>query len=89
MKHVNVSIRGRVHGVWFRKTAKLEADNRSICGFVRNMDDGSVYLEAEGETEQIDGFLEWCKHGPENAQVSHTEITEGALKHFNDFKIIY
>ncbi len=89
MKHVNVSIQGKVQGVWFRKSAKQEADKRSIVGFVRNEPGGGVYLEAEGEPDMIDEYLQWCHTGPNNAKVSSVNVSEGPLKQFNDFKIIF
>lgn len=89
MKHVNVSIQGKVQGVWFRKSAKDEADNLSVTGFVRNEPNGGVYLEAEGESVSIDAFVEWCKKGPDNAEVQNIDVTEGPLKQFADFKIIF
>jgi len=48
-KHVNITVKGRVQGVGFRYSAMEAAEELGIKGFVRNMPDGSVYIEAEGE----------------------------------------
>jgi acylphosphatase len=48
---------GRVQGVGFRYTALHLAKNFAVAGTVRNCDDGSVELIAEGEADQVDGFL--------------------------------
>ncbi|MDG1850558.1 MAG: acylphosphatase, partial [Gammaproteobacteria bacterium] len=47
MKHINVTVSGRVQGVYFRATTKEVADTLGVTGFVKNQADGSVYLEAE------------------------------------------
>ncbi|MFZ0282623.1 MAG: acylphosphatase [Bacteroidales bacterium] len=59
-----IRITGKVQGVGFRWNAVMEARSLSITGFVKNMPDGSVYIEAEGLREQLTVFLEWCKKGP-------------------------
>ncbi|MGE8242520.1 MAG: acylphosphatase, partial [Sphingobacterium sp.] len=40
MKHLNISIRGKVQGVFFRLTAKAVADQVGVKGFVLNQKDG-------------------------------------------------
>lgn len=59
-----IRVRGRVQGVGFRWHAVKEARSLGITGLVKNMSDGSVYIEAEGRREQLMVFLEWCKKGP-------------------------
>jgi len=48
MKHLNITVKGVVQGVFFRASTKDQADQLGICGLVRNEQDGSVYVEAEG-----------------------------------------
>ena len=79
VKHLNIKIFGRVHGVFFRYTAKEKADELRIYGFARNEPDGTVYIEAEGEQEPLEKFLDWCKEGPEYAEVDKAEAGEGQL----------
>jgi len=59
-----IHVRGWVQGVGFRWSAVHEARDRGITGYVRNLSDGSVYIEAEGSREQLNSFIEWCKRGP-------------------------
>ena len=67
---------------------KEEADRLGICGIVRNELDGSVYVEAEGETEVLDEFVKWCHIGSEKSEVEEV-IVEEALPHkFNTFSIV-
>lgn len=85
IEHLNVKIYGKVQGVFFRTSAREEAEKLDISGFVRNEPDGSLYIEAEGEKEKLDKFLKWCKDGPEAAQVEKIEVTKGPIKNFSEF----
>ena len=69
MQHVKIRVTGRVQGVYFRDTARREAENYGIAGFARNDADGSVYIEAEGSDEAIQKFLDWCHQGSRDAVV--------------------
>lgn len=48
---------GRVQGVFFRATSAEIARDRPLTGFVRNLDDGSVEMEVQGESGEVDSFL--------------------------------
>lgn len=84
-KHFNITVAGRVQGVFFRASTKTSADHLNIKGFVKNQSDGSVYIEAE--EKYLEKFIEWCKQGPKAARVDTCEITDGSLKGFTDFLI--
>lgn len=84
-KHINITIYGKVQGVFFRVTAKEKADTLGIKVSARNEPDGSVYIEAEGEKEKIDEFVKWCHQGPSLAQVEKVEVSESSLKKFKEF----
>lgn len=88
MKHLNISIRGKVQGVFFRLTAKAVADQVGVKGFVLNQKDGSVYVEAEGDDFALDSLLDFCQEGPEDANVEAVEVAEGELKGFSNFEVI-
>lgn len=71
--------------MFFRYSAKSEAEKLGIKGFARNEDDGTVYIEAEGEESVLEKFLDWCGTGPLLAKVTKTEKTESDLKNFSGF----
>lgn len=84
-KHLNIKVYGLVQRVFFRVTAKEQADKLGLTGFAQNLSDGSVYIEVEGEEKDLKKFLVWCKKGPANAQVEHLEIKKGPVKNFKEF----
>jgi len=86
-KHFNIRISGAVQGVFFRASTRTHAEALEISGFAQNEDDGSVYIEAEGEENNLRQFIEWCHRGPERAQVTNVEVTEAAMKNFMSFDV--
>lgn len=52
-----VIFEGRVQGVGFRYMVKDIARGFDVCGWVKNLADGSVELQAAGDPEEVDGFL--------------------------------
>lgn len=48
---------GRVQGVGFRYTAKMKADSLGLTGYVMNLSDGRVLMEAQGESVLIDKLV--------------------------------
>jgi acylphosphatase len=87
MKRLSIRIFGKVQGVFFRHSAKKEAERLGIRGLVRNEPDGSVYLEVEGEEGALAQFVAWCKVGPRQAEVSKIETQEKPVVGFRDFNI--
>lgn len=88
MQHLKASIYGRVQGVFYRMTAKKKAKNLGIKGWIKNMSDGSVYLEADGDEESLKEFLNWCKQGPFLAKVEKIDKEfKQETKGFKDFEI--
>lgn len=72
-KGVILKVYGRVQGVGFRFYTQKKALELNLNGFVRNKSNGSVYIEAEGTTNDIEEFTDWCQHGPEWARVTKLE----------------
>lgn len=87
MVHYNLLIKGRVQGVYYRASAKQAAEKLGVSGFVLNQPDGSVYLEAEGDKQQLNLLIEWCKKGPAGARVDDVQITTAAIAGFKGFEI--
>lgn len=82
-----ITVDGRVQGVGFRRHAEREAVIRGLTGFVKNLDDGKVYIEAEGTRELLDDFLAWCGKGPALSRVKSVDVEKGAPEGYTEFTI--
>ena len=88
MSCFQIKVSGFVQGVFFRHSAKNEAEKLALVGYAKNLDDGSVEIAVCGEKEKINEFIKWCHHGPALAQVDSVEIKEIAQQKFSDFRIL-
>ena len=73
MKRIKINVYGLVQGVFFRYTTRKFARNLGLSGYVKNMPDGSVYIEAEGPEDKLYELFEFSKKGPKYAQVDRIE----------------
>jgi acylphosphatase len=55
--HETVYFSGRVQGVGFRYTTMQAAKEFEVSGWVKNLSDGRVQLEAEGEPQAVKAFV--------------------------------
>ena len=88
IKHLDITVQGKVQGVFYRASTKAVADQLGVRGLVRNLPDGNVFIEAEAETTLLDMFLEWCHEGPERARVTAVESQEGEMKNYRNFEVL-
>jgi len=84
-----ILVTGRVQGVGFRWSAVREAKNLGIKGFVKNLSNGSVYIEAEGSREQLNAYVDWCKKGPGFGYVESVSTDHSVPVNYTDFRIEY
>lgn len=79
-------ISGRVQGVGFRYSARREALRLGLTGWVRNAEDGSVEIEAEGDEDGLAAFKAWLQAGPPGARVDslvlRRNVASGAYPSF-------
>lgn len=86
-KRVRVLIMGRVLGVFFRQNTVEEARKRGVTGWVRNKEDGTVEAVLEGEEDKVNEMIEWCRRGPEHAEVEDIQVVEEEYRgEFKTFK---
>ncbi len=74
---VHLLVSGIVQGVSFRYYTVEEARRLGVAGWVRNLPDGRVEAEAEGERRAVEALVAWCRRGPPAAQVDDLEATWG------------
>lgn len=69
-------IGGRVQGVGFRFFAQRTASRLGLSGWVRNLPDGGVEAEAQGDPDSVSAFESALRQGPRGALVAYFEPTE-------------
>ena len=88
LKRVQLFVRGRVQGVFFRASARREARRLGLTGWVKNRADGSVELLAEGEEDGIKELVGWAQKGPGAARVETVDVRwRSFVGDFHDFRI--
>jgi acylphosphatase len=88
-KLLKIRIYGHVQGVGFRFEAMRKAQDLSLVGFARNERNGTLYIEAQGDKDNLEKFLHWCsRHGPTSADVSRVVAKySNKLENFQSFSV--
>ncbi|MBI5156099.1 acylphosphatase [Candidatus Peregrinibacteria bacterium] len=89
MSAVRFIITGTVQGVFFRAEMKKLADQLGLTGWVKNCDDGSVEVHAEGPAEKLKELEIWCRKGPPAAVVENVIVKDVAEENHESFIIRY
>ena len=77
-----------MHGVGFRYFAQVKASELGISGWVCNTSEEMVEIEAEGEPENLELFIDWMKIGPARAIIRTYLVSEiTPLRNFTNFII--
>jgi acylphosphatase len=87
---VQLIIKGRVQGVWFRESTRREALALGVFGWVRNRSDRTVEVVIEGPEAQVKELVAWCKEGPPVARVDGVRETWEEWKgEFESFEVVF
>lgn len=78
-KRVHIIVSGLVQGVGFRMFVVREASARSLSGWTRNLPDGTVEIEAEGNAGMVDEFVRQTRIGPARSSVTSIKVREIAI----------
>jgi len=78
LQAVRVVVRGQVQGVGYREATVRLARRLGATGWIRNMEDGSVLVHAEGPEPAVEELVEALRKGPRAARV--TEVTVDRVK---------
>ncbi|MBI2097060.1 MAG: acylphosphatase [Candidatus Sungbacteria bacterium] len=90
LKRLETKVYGRVQMVLFRDFTKRNAEHFGLTGFVRNENDGTAWVVAEGEEEKLKLLLAKIHRGPMFARVEEVEVEwKEATGNYKDFVIDY
>jgi acylphosphatase len=82
-----IVVSGRVQGVGFRYSTLEKAKSLRLKGFVKNLPNESVYIDAQGSPDALEDFIQWCRMGPPRASVEKMDFTYQELTDFTCFQI--
>lgn len=87
---VHLYVEGRVQGVGFRAFTRSRARSLGVTGWVKNLPDGRVEIEAVADAETLADFESHVRQGPPAGRVrsvDRRELTDPP--DFNDFEVRY
>lgn len=89
-KCIQIIIKGKVQGVFFRDFTQKQAESLGLKGTVRNRRDGSVEVFACGDEVALQKLEKWCWEGSPYSRVTGVLVEEdGSMPGFHDFRVIY
>jgi acylphosphatase len=82
-----VLIHGQVQGVFFRDTARRQAESHGVAGWVNNRSDGSVEAVFEGDDDDVEAMIVFCRQGPRGAEVAGVDVSEEQPEDLRGFEV--
>jgi len=90
MHQIQAIVTGHVQDIGFRYFAMQKAKALGITGNVKNLADGSVEVNAQGEKNKLEELIEALKEGPSHATIKEVEVNwVVAGKKFEGFTVEY
>lgn len=88
METVHLLISGKVQGVFFRDSSRKVAQRLNITGWIKNRPDEKVEAMISGDEKDVKAFVDWCKSGPDRAEVEEVIVSKKEQTHFKKFEIL-
>ena len=76
-----------MQGVGFRFAVERVALSRGVSGWVRNRADGTVEAVFEGERDDVDALVDFCRHGPRGADVERVDVASESAEGLAGFRV--
>lgn len=80
-------VHGNVQGVFFRDSARREAEKVGVAGWITNNSDGTVEAVFEGDEDAVETMLGFCREGPGRADVERVEVSEEEPEGLEGFSV--
>jgi len=84
---VRAVVRGGVQGIGYRDATLRRARRLGVMGWVRNGEDGSVLVHAEGPKPAVDQLVAFLGEGPPTARVTDVEVEQVKVEGHEQFAI--
>jgi DNA ligase D-like protein (predicted 3'-phosphoesterase) len=84
---VRATVSGQVQGVGFREATLRRARELGVLGWVRNADDGTVQVHAEGQPDAMEQLATFLHEGPRQAHVEEVSVEQTRVEGHEQFAI--
>jgi DNA ligase D-like protein (predicted 3'-phosphoesterase) len=84
---VRIVVSGRVQGVGFRDATRSMARELGVQGWVRNADDATVAVHAEGPPAAVDKLVAFLREGPPGAAVAGVTVADVRVEGHEQFAV--
>lgn len=74
LANAHVVVSGTVQGIFYRSAIRSRAALLEITGWIRNLPDGRVEGMFEGERDDVDELIEFCRSGHPRAMVMEIDV---------------
>ncbi len=82
-----VVVHGNVQGVFFRDSARRDAESRGVAGWITNRPDGAVEAVFEGAPDDVAALVAFCNRGPRGAEVESVDETSEEPEGLSGFQV--
>jgi DNA ligase D-like protein (predicted 3'-phosphoesterase) len=84
---IRAAVAGTVQGVGFRAAVRSRAREFGVMGWVRNADDGTVVVHAEGQAAAVDALTAFLRDGPPGVGVQAVTVEEVKIEGHEQFAV--
>jgi len=84
---IRAVVGGTVQGVGFREATRRRARELGVLGWVRNADDGTVAVHAEGPSSAIEALIAFLREGPPGAAVADVSVDDVRTEGHEQFAV--
>jgi acylphosphatase len=83
----HVTVYGFVQGVGFRFAVERAAGTRGVAGWVRNRPDGTVEAVFEGDPDDVEALVDFCRCGSRGSDVERVDVAEESVEGLAGFRV--
>lgn len=81
-------VSGKVQAVFFRASARAQAQELALSGYAKNLPNGNVEVLASGSDAALDALERWLRVGPPAAKVASVSRTVVELGPVGQFRVL-
>jgi acylphosphatase len=81
-------VSGKVQGVFFRASARTQAQELGLSGYAKNLPNGDVEVVASGTDAALEALERWLQAGPPAARVASVQRSVVEIGPVGQFRVL-